>query len=294
MEVGYVGLGMMGGAIARRMRVNKLALRVFDLAPERVSALAEAGGVPAQNLRALASASDMICLCLPTSVEVRAAIFGEDGLAAGLKPGSLVVDMTTGDPLATKAMAKELAAKGVEMIDAPVSGGPTGAAAGTLAIMVGGTAAQFAKVKPVFEKVSPNVFHVGDLGAGQTTKLVNNLLAAGCRAMTFEVMTLAVKNGLDPKICAEVLQKSSGRNATTEQTLQRLIAGDFPNTFSIGLMHKDVRLANQLAQDTGVPMLLGRLVQELHLHALNVHGASADSNMLIRDFEAYSGTRIAK
>jgi 3-hydroxyisobutyrate dehydrogenase len=294
MEVGYVGLGSMGGAIARRMRVNQQPLRVFDLVPARVSALAEAGAVPAQNLRALASASDMVCLCLPSSVEVKAAIFGEDGLAAGLKPGALVVDMTTGDPLATKAMAKELAERGVEMIDAPVSGGPTGAAAGTLAIMVGGTAAQFAKVKPVFEKVSPNVIHVGELGAGQTTKLVNNLLMAGCRAMTFEVMTLAVKNGLDPKICAAVLQKSSGRNGTTERFLPDLIDGKFPNSFSIGLMHKDVRLANQLAQDTGVPMLLGRLVQELHLHCLNTHGPNADSNMLIRDFEAFSGTRIAK
>ena len=293
MEVGYVGLGSMGGAIVRRLLLQR-KLRVFDLMPERAAAMATAGGVPAQNLSALAAASDIVCLCLPTSNEVRTAIFGEGGLVAGLKPGTLVVDQTTGDPLATKAMAKELAARGIDMIDAPVSGGPDGAAAGTLAIMVGGAPALFAKVKPVFEQVSPNVFHMGELGAGQTMKLVNNLLLAGCKAMTYEVMALAVKNGLDARLCAEVLQKSSGRNATTERTLLGNIDGVFPGKFSLGLMTKDVLLANKLGQDTAVPMLLGRLVQELHQVAMNAHGASADANIIIRDFEARSGTRITR
>jgi len=293
MEVGYVGLGSMGGAVARRMLLSR-KLRLFDLMPDRVSALSQAGGVPAQNLAALAQASDLVCLCLPTSAEVKQAIFGDNGLSAGLKPGTLVADMTTGDPLATKAMAKELAARGVELIDAPVSGGPDGAAAGTLAIMVGASAAQFAKVKPLFESVSPNVFHMGDVGAGQTMKLVNNLLMAGCKAMTYEVMALAVKNGLDAKLCAQVLQKGSGRNSITERSLQGNIDGAFRGSFSLALMHKDVRLANQLGQDTGVPMLIGRLVQELHQVALNTHGPSSDANIIIRDFEARSGTRITK
>jgi 3-hydroxyisobutyrate dehydrogenase len=135
MDVGYVGLGSMGGAIARRMLMQR-KLRLFDLMPTRVQELAQAGGVPAQSLSALASQSDLICLCLPTSADVRTAIFGKGGLAEGLRAGSMVADMTTGDPLQTKDMALELAKRGVEMIDAPVSGGPDGAAAGTLAIMV--------------------------------------------------------------------------------------------------------------------------------------------------------------
>jgi 3-hydroxyisobutyrate dehydrogenase len=293
MEIGYVGLGSMGGAIVRRMLLSR-RLRVFDLVPERIARMVEAGAQPSQNLAALAEASDAVCLCLPTSADVRAAIFGEGGLAAGLRPGTLVADMTTGDPLATKAMAKELAAKGIDLIDAPVSGGPDGAAAGTLAVMVGASAEQFAKVKPVFESISPNVFHMGDVGAGQTMKLVNNLLLAGCKAMTYEVMALAVKNGLDAKLCGQVLQKSSGRNATTERTLQGTVDGHFRGTFSLGLMSKDVRLATQLGRDTGVPMLLGRLVEELHSVALNAHGPGADANILIRDFESRSGTRITK
>jgi len=293
MHVGYVGLGSMGGAIARRMLLAR-PLRVYDLKPERAAALGPAGAVPAQDLTTLASESDVVCLCLPTSAEVREAIFGAGGLLAGLKAGALVADMTTGDPLATKAMARELSARGIDLIDAPVSGGPDGAAAGTLAIMVGASQDLFEKAKPVFESVSPNVFRMGEVGAGQTMKLVNNLLLAGCKAMTYEVMALAVKNGLDAKLAAQVLQKSSGRNATTERTLLGTIDGVFRGTFSLGLMTKDVRLANQLGQDTGVPMLLGRLVQELHQVSLNRHGAGADSNIIIRDFEARSDIRIAK
>ena len=293
MDVGYVGLGSMGGAIARRMLLSR-KLRLFDLMPERAASLASSGGTPAQSLAALAASCDTVCLCLPTSAGVRTAIFGDNGLAKGLKPGSIVADMTTGDPLATKEMAKTLAAQGVELVDAPVSGGPDGANAGTLAIMMGGTPEQFQRLRPLFESVSPNVYHMGALGAGQTMKLVNNLLLAGCKAMTYEVMALGVKNGLDAKLCGEVLQKSSGRNSTTERSLQTTLDGTFRGTFSLGLMTKDVRLATQLGRETGVPMLLGRLVEELHNVAMVAHGSGADANILIRDFEARSATRITK
>lgn len=294
MNLGYVGLGSMGGAIVKRMLVNKQPLRVFDLDPKRISEMAEAGATAAQSGAALAEMSDVVCLCLPTSENVHQAIFGENGLAKGLKPGTIVADMTTGDPLQTKAMAAELAKSGVTLIDAPVSGGPAGAHAGTLAIMVGASQEVFDKVKPIFEKVGPNVFRLGELGAGQTMKLVNNLLLAGCRALTFEAMALAVKNGLDPKLATDVLNKSSGRNGTTERSLADTIEGKFPASFALGLMTKDVRLANQLGRDTGVPMLIGRIVEELHNVAMNNHGAGACSNILIKDFEQRAKARITK
>ena len=294
MNVGYVGLGSMGGGIVKRMLVNKQPLRVYDLDPKKVSEIAELGGQPAQSAAALAEQSDIVCLCLPTSENVRAAIFGNNGLAQGLKPGTIVADMTTGDPLQTKAMAAELAKKGVIMIDAPVSGGPAGAEAGTLAIMVGAPVEIYEKIKPVFEKVGPNVFRVGDLGAGQTMKLVNNLMLATGRAIAFEAMALAVKNGLDPKLATEVLNKSSGRNGTTERSLSDTIDGKFPASFALGLMTKDVRLANQLGRDTGVPMILGRIVEELHNVAMNNHGPDACSNILIKDFEQRAKTRVTK
>jgi 3-hydroxyisobutyrate dehydrogenase len=293
MEIGYVGLGSMGGAIAKRMLL-KQKIRVYDLSPERTAEMAKLGGQPAQSLAALAEQSEAVCLCLPTSENVRDAIFGENGLAKGLKPGTIVADMTTGDPLQTKQMSEELAKRGVQMIDAPVSGGPVGAAAGTLAIMVGAPEAVWQKIKPVFELVSPNVFRMGEVGAGQTMKLVNNLMLAAGRAIAFEAMALAVKNGLDPKLTTDVLNKSSGRNGTTERSLGDTVDGKFPASFALGLMTKDVRLANQLGRDTGVPMILGRIVEELHNVAMNNHGAGACSNILIRDFEQRAKTRITK
>jgi len=294
MNVGYVGLGSMGGGIVKRMLVNKQPLRVYDLDPKKVSSIAELGGQAAQSPAALAAQSDVVCLCLPASEHVRKAIFGDNGLAQGLKPGAIVADMTTGDPLQTKEMAAELAKKGVTLIDAPVSGGPAGAEAGTLAIMVGAPMDIYERIKPVFEKVGPNVFRVGDVGAGQTMKLVNNLMLATGRAIAFEAMALAVKNGLDPKLATEILNKSSGRNGTTERSLADTVDGKFPASFALGLMTKDVRLANQLGRDTGVPMILGRIVEELHNVAMNNHGAEACSNILIRDFEQRAKTRITK
>lgn len=294
MEVGYVGLGSMGGAIVKRMLHNKQALRVYDLSPERTADMAKSGATPTQSLGALAEQSDAICLCLPTSEHVRTAIFGDNGLLKGLKPGTVIADMTTGDPLQTKAMAAELKMHGVDLIDAPVSGGPAGAEAGTLAIMVGAPEALFEKIKPVFEKVGPNVFRLGDVGAGQTMKLVNNLLLAGGRALTFEAMALAVKNGLDPKLAMDVLNKSSGRNGTTQGSLAATIEGQFPASFALALMTKDVRLACQLGRDTGVPMILGRIVEELHNVAMNNHGGAACSNILIKDFEDRAKTKVTK
>jgi 3-hydroxyisobutyrate dehydrogenase len=284
----------MGGAIVKRMLHNKQALRVYDLDPKKVSDMAGHGGQPAQSLTTLAEASDVVCLCLPTSETVRTAIFGENGLAPGLKRGTIVADMTTGDPLQTKEMAAELAKKGVTMIDAPVSGGPVGAAAGTLAIMVGAPLDVFERIKPLFERVGPNVFRLGDVGAGQTMKLVNNLMLAAGRAIAFEAMALAVKNGLDPKLATDVLNKSSGRNGTTERSLADTIDGKFPASFALGLMTKDVRLANQLGRDTGVPMIIGRVVEELHNVAMNNHGPGACSNILVRDFEQRAKTRITR
>lgn len=283
----------MGGAIVKRMLMQR-KVRLYDLNPERAAALQGQGGMPAQSLAALAAESDTICLCLPTSADVRTAIFGDNGLAKGLKRGTIIADMTTGDPLQTKDMAAALAEKGVELIDAPVSGGPDGAAAGTLAIMVGGTAEQFARMKLLFETVGPNVFHMGAVGTGQTMKLVNNILLAGCKVMTYEVMALAAKNGLDPKLAGAVLQKSSGRNGTTERTLQTTLDGVFRGTFSLALMTKDVRLGNELGKNTGVPMLLGRLVEELHNIAMVEHGGNVDANIIIRDFEARAKAKITK
>lgn len=291
MNLGYVGLGSMGGALARRLMLQH-KLRVYDLNPERVAEFAEAGAIPSQSAAALAAECDMVMTCLPTSKEVRDAVFGANGIAEGLKAGGLVADMTTGDPNATKALSAEAAARGVTLIDAPVSGGPHGAQAGTIAIMVGAPADVFARVKPVFEAISPNIFHCGDVGAGHTMKLVNNVIAAGIKAITFEGFVMGVKNGLDPSVCATVLDKSSGYSSTSRLTLPQIAENRMKTTFQLGLMLKDVSLATQLGAESASPMPISGMVRELYRAALVEHGYSNDVNSLVHLFERMADTKV--
>jgi len=294
MELGYVGLGKMGGALARRLML-KNPLRAYDLRPDVVQTFAAAGAVPVQNLRAMADACDLVMTCLPTSNQVREVIFGTDdadGLAAHLKPGSIIADMTTGDPVATREMAAALASRGIQLIDAPVSGGPHGAEAGTIAIMVGAPAALFERVRPVLADISPNIFHTGDVGTGHLMKLVNNVIAAGVRAVTFEAVAMGIKSGLSLETCATVRPKGSARSYTTDITLPRLVDGSLVANFMLGLMHKDVRLATEMGIASGAPMPLAGLVREIYQAAVNEHGYEADINLLIRCSERAAQVKI--
>jgi 3-hydroxyisobutyrate dehydrogenase len=282
----------MGAALARRL-LRKDKMRVYDLRPGTMARLADQGGIASQSLKALATDSDMVMTCLPTSKEVHQVIFGSDGLASGLKSGSIIADMTTGDPNATREMAKELAKLGIALIDAPVSGGPHGADAGTIAIMVGAPADTYARVQPVFETISPNVFHCGDVGAGHTMKLVNNVIAASVRVATFEAVTMGIRNGLTLEACARVLAKGSARSYTTEITLPKFVKGELQTNFSLGLMHKDVRLATELGAASASPMPVCNLVREIFQIAVNDQGADADVNTLIRLHERQSKIAFA-
>jgi len=280
MQLGYVGLGNMGAALARRLLL-KHKMRLYDLRPERMAQLADLGGIASQNPKALAADCDLVMTCLPTSKEVQDAIFAGDGLAAGLKKGSIIADMTTGDPNATRAMAKDLARAGISLIDAPVSGGPHGADAGTIAIMVGAPSDVYARLRPIFESISPNIFHCGAIGNGHTMKLVNNVVAASVRVATFEAVTMGIKAGLSLETCAMVLAKGSARSYTPEITLPKFVTGELKTNFTLGLMHKDVRLATELGVASAAPMPVCNLVREIFQTAVNEQGADADVNCLV-------------
>ena len=289
MDVGFIGLGKMGGAIARRLARGR-QLRAWDLRREAVEAIP--GAIAAQNAAALGRACDTVCLCLPTSNEVRSVIF-DGGLLDAMPKDGLIVDMTTGDPTATRDMAAKVAATGRHMIDAPVSGGPVAADAGTLAIMVGADDALFARIAPLFAEISPNVFHAGGIGAGHTMKLVNNLTSSGNRLVAFEALTLAVKNGLDPKRCVEIMQKSSGRSFMTEVIFPKFIfSGTLDQGFTQGLMLKDVTLATKLGEDSDVPLFIGDHVRAVLAEAVAADGADKDLCTLIRRYEAAAKAKV--
>lgn len=292
MELGYVGLGNMGGALNRRlMRAHKM--RVYDVNPNAMEAFAQDGAIPTQDLASLAAESDMVMTCLPTSQHVEQAVFGDGGLAEGLKPGSILADMTTGDPVMTRDMATRLADKGITLIDAPVSGGPHGANAGTIAILVGAPDDVYVRIKPVFEVISPNIFHCGGVGNGHVMKLVNNVILGGIRAVTFEAIAMGVKNGLTLAQCAEVLPKCSGRSSVTDNSLPKMVAADKSVSFTLELMHKDVRLATQLGLASASPMQISGLVREIFQTAINDLGEKQDVNAMIEMYEKRSGVKIA-
>lgn len=276
MQVGYVGLGAMGGALARRLQLSR-KLVVFDLNPAAVADLVSRGAEAAAGLAALAARCQIVLLCLPTSAHVRQAIFGPGGLAEGARPGTLIVDQTTGDPNATRAMAAELAPRGIALIDAPVSGGAMGAEAGTIAIMVGAGEAEFARIAPVFADISPNVFNAGGVGNGQVVKLVNNLISHCQRLLTQEGMALATKNGVDPEATARILLSGGAKNAYMEKVLApRVLKGKLGIGFTLGLAGKDVGLACDLGEATGVPTPFGDLATAMYAAMVADHGYNAE------------------
>lgn len=291
MNLGYVGLGKMGGALARRLLLSH-PVRVHDINPDSVEALACDGAQPVQNAAALARECDIILTCLPTSDHVREAIFGVGGLIEGLEPGKLIVDQTTGDPNQTRAMAADLKDRGIALIDAPVSGGPRGAEAGTIAIMVGADDEMYEKIRPYLECISPNIFHCGDVGAGHTMKLVNNVTSACIRVATFEAVAMGAKNGLQLEKMVEVLSKGSGRSNTVTDILPRIMSGQ-AGAFALELMHKDVRLACQLGINSGAPMMVPNLVREIMQSAMTVLDDGAGVDDIIKVIERNAGVILS-
>ncbi len=292
MQIGYIGLGSMGGALASRLLAGGQALTVHDRDPAAVQRLVEAGAAAAGPTD-IAARCDVVFLCLPTSDQVREVIFGDGGMMATLHPGTMIVDQTTGDPHQTRRMAAELGERGIDLIDAPVSGGIAGAQAGTIAIMVGATAAQFARIAPVLGTISGNVFHAGDVGSGHVIKLVNNLMSTAQRLLSFEAMALAAKNGVDPRTAVGILLAGGGRNAYLEKMMApRILDGKLNVGFTLGLAHKDARLACQLGIDSGVPMFFGNLTRELYQTCIAEMGRDAQVDTVGQVYDRLAGTQV--
>lgn len=294
-RIGYVGLGVMGGALARRLlREHKLA--VFDLSPGRCAEFAALGATVMGSPAEVGAASDIVLTCLPTSAQVKDVIFGDNhGLIRGLEPGAMIVDQTSGATAATRAMAAELERSGITLIDAPVSGGPQGADAGTIAIMVGGTPEQYARVAPVLTVISPNTAHVGPLGAGHTLKAVNNMMSAANRLLAFEAVSIAAANGLDPAIVVDMINKSSGRNSATMAVFpNNILTDNFEARFTMALMEKDVALAAELAGNGFEHLTLTPLILRNYRMGIERFGRNGDIHEMLRFYEEAAGARIAK
>jgi 3-hydroxyisobutyrate dehydrogenase-like beta-hydroxyacid dehydrogenase len=263
-EIGFIGLGSMGGAIAQRLAASG-SLAVFDVNPAAADALTSAApGVVAVPLADLGRTCRVVFTCLPKSENV-VELLTEHGLLDVLQPGSVLVDMTTGSPAVDARIRELLRERGVEFADAPVSGGPTGAQKGTLCIMVGADPDVFERIAPVMRTISSNVVHVGPPSSGHVMKLVNNFLALANRLAASEGVAMAVRHGIELNTCLDVLEMSTGASYTTSTTFRRMATEGkaAAQGFQLGLAAKDVRLARALFDDADIPSWVAEQTSEV-------------------------------
>ena len=263
--VGVIGLGSMGLGMARTLAAKGFKVKGFDLSPARRDLAAEGGVHPAQTIAEALDDASFLIFSLPTAADVEKVVTQHAGLLGSEGRGRVViVDTSTSEPDVSRALAAKLDLLGHGFLDAPVSGGPGGAASGTLTMMIGGQDKDLALARPVIEALSSKALHVGPSGAGNVAKLVNNMLAAAHMVTTGEGLKLALAAGIDPEAALRVVNAASGRSMISEVHFPTWVMSNrFDSGFSMGLMRKDVRLAQELAQSTGAVTPLSDLVAKL-------------------------------
>ena len=292
-RIGFIGLGIMGRGMAANILKAGFSLAVWNRTQERAEELAGAGASVTATPAALAAASDIIITCVSDTPDVEAVILGEDGVIHGAQPGSLVIDMSTISPAATRRIASALAEKNVAMLDAPISGGSEGAARGTLSIMVGGAADDVQRARPVLQTMGKRITHVGPSGAGQTVKLVNQVIVVGnCLAMA-EGLMLAQAGGVDLEKCLEAVSGGAAGSWMLSNRGPQILERDWRPGFTIALQQKDLRLVLEAADSVGAPVPGTALVFQLY-RTLEARGLSGDGNhALVKALEALAGYEVA-
>jgi 3-hydroxyisobutyrate dehydrogenase len=293
MRLGFAGLGAIGRPMAARLAPGH-DLAVWNRTASRAATFAaEHGARHAATPRALAEDTEVVFTCLPNSPEVLALLDGPDGLEAGLAPGAVLVDLTSGIPAVSRRIAARLAARGVAFADAPVSGGTAGAEAGTLTIMVGGEADTVARVRPLLELVGRRIVHVGPVGAGHAVKAVHNALIAVNVFAVGEALTTLARAGVSPVAALDVINHANGRSFVSERLVpERVLTGLWPRTFRLALLDKDVDIARTLAAEEGIPAPMIDTVSRLLHEARAELGEEADHVEAIRLHERRAGVEL--
>ncbi len=294
MKTGFIGLGTMGGSMAYNLRSGGFDMTVHDIRTEVATRHLEAGATWADTPRQVAEASDVVFTSLPGPTEVEAVVLGEDGILQGMKKGKVYVDLSTNSPALVRRLHGILAAKGIDMLDAPVSGGPAGARSKRLAIWVGGDEEVYKRCEPALKAIGEMPYYVGPIGCGSIAKLVHNCAGYAIQTIVAEVFTLGVKAGVDPlDLWLAVRQGAQGRRGPFEGLTEHLLPGKFdPPDFALKLAYKDVNLALNLAREFDVPMRLCSLaLQELN-EAMNRGWEQRDSRVAMLLQEERSGVEV--
>lgn len=296
-RIGFIGVGTMGKLMATNLLTQHYPVTAFDLNPAPVEELREFGAEAAASATEAAAAGEVVITMLPSSPHVEDAVLGAEGALKGMQPGSVLIDMSTIDPLVSRKVAQEVQARGFRMLDAPVSGGMIGARDATLTIMVGGPADLFEECKSVLEAMGKNVIHCGDHGMGEVVKVVNNLIAGVSMAVVAEAYNIGIQAGADPKVMYDVISKSSGSCWAHDKVLPypgvvptAPVNDDFAPGFMVDLMRKDLGLAMAAAKGLKAPALLASVAHELYGGASNLGHGRRDMSAVLKAVEALTGT----
>lgn len=290
-NIGFIGLGIMGKPMALNLRKHGHELWVYGRRPVTMEPLVQAGAKACASPAEVAANADVIFIMVADTPDVEEVILGENGVIHSARRGTVVVDMSTISPAATRRFAAELSARGAEMLDAPVSGGEVGAINATLSIMAGGKPETFARAKPLLEQLGKNIVHVGDHGAGQVAKACNQVVVAVTIEAVSEALTFARKNGVDAAKVREALMGGFAGSKILEVHGKRMLDNDFKPGFKVKLHQKDLRIVMEDAHKIGLALPAAALAAQ-HLNALMGTGdGELDSSAIVKVIERMSGTR---
>jgi len=293
-QIGFVGLGIMGKPMARNLMQAGYALTVYDIVGEPVEELATEGAKPAASSAEVAATTDKIITMLPDSADSERAILGPNGVLEGAKPGSIVIDMSSISPIVSQKIAAECARQGVAMLDAPVSGGEPGAINGTLAIMVGGPQEIFDQCVDLLRVMGGNVALTGEVGAGNTTKLANQIIVALNITALSEALVLAQKAGVDPEKVFQAIRGGLAGSAVMEAKGPMMLDRNFQAGFRIRLHQKDLRNVLQAAQELNVPLPATALVQQMLGALVNAGESEADHSAILHFVENLADIEVKR
>ncbi|MDX1568640.1 MAG: NAD(P)-dependent oxidoreductase [Longimicrobiales bacterium] len=291
-KIGFIGLGIMGRGMVRNLLDADMAVRVWNRTASRMDPLVEAGAEAGDGPADVARSCDIVITCVSDTPDVEEVVLGEGGIVEGVSRGSLVVDMSTISPHATRRIAARLEEEGAHMLDAPISGGSEGAANGTLSIMVGGEADQVERAMPAFQAMGETITHVGPIGAGQTVKLVNQILVVGTMRAVAEALLFAEAADLDLQKTLDAVTGGAAGSWMLANRGPQVIRRDWSPGFTIDLQQKDVRLALGAADEMGVPLTGTAHIHQLY-RTLQERGLGEEGNhALVKALEALAGFEV--
>jgi 2-hydroxy-3-oxopropionate reductase len=293
-QIGFIGLGIMGSPMARNLLKAGYSLTVYDIRPEAIAKLAEAGASAAVSCCDAAARSEIVITMLPDGPDVESAVLGAEGVLAGTRKGSLVIDMSSINPTVSQKIGAACSAKGVDFLDAPVSGGEPKAVDGTLAIMVGGSRKAFERALPILQKMGSAVILTGPVGAGNTTKLANQIMVACNIAAMGEALVLTTRAGLDPEVVFNAVKGGLAGSTVLNAKAPMVISRNFKPGFRIRLHEKDLRNALLAAESTKVSLPLTSLVQQMLIALINEGKGDLDHSAIVQFVERMAGVEVKK